>query len=222
MDMSPVYIHAVLSHLPKPKIVFDRFHIIKMYNDKLSDLRRRWFHETHDVLQKPDIKGIRWLLLKNPENLDPARDESRRLREALELTQPLATAYYMKEEPRQLWNQPGKGAAKAFLAGWAARAKASDTAILVRLVNCLPAKAAYYLLWLYGLNRPASGYKQQNQNPPEAGIWVQGQGFLQSQNHRSARGKVRCSRISRKNVRARSGDNSGFDSETELIFAGNC
>ena len=137
MDMSPAYIQAVSAHLPEAKIVFDHFHIIKMFNDKLSDLRRKWFHEVHDVLQKRVIKGTRWLLLKNPENLDAARDEPRRLREALELNQPLATAYYMKEELRQLWKQRDKQTAKAFLASWAARARASGIAILIRMANSL-------------------------------------------------------------------------------------
>jgi hypothetical protein len=36
---------------------------------------------------------VRWLLLKNPENLDPKRDEPHRLQEAFRLNQPLATAY---------------------------------------------------------------------------------------------------------------------------------
>lgn len=38
MDMSPSYISAVSTHLPEATIVFDHFHIIKMFNDKLSDL----------------------------------------------------------------------------------------------------------------------------------------------------------------------------------------
>ena len=39
-DMSPAYIDAVVTHLPKAALVFDRFHVIKLYNDKLSNLRR--------------------------------------------------------------------------------------------------------------------------------------------------------------------------------------
>jgi len=61
-------------------------------------------------------------LLKNPENLDPNRDEHRRLNEALELNQPLATAYYMKEDLRQLWNQSDKHSADVFLKDWMAYA----------------------------------------------------------------------------------------------------
>ena len=92
IDMSPAYISAVMSHLPNAKIVFDHFHMIKLFNDKLSDLRHELYHEIKDILQKQVLKGTRWLLLKNPENLNPDREEPRRLKEALELNQPLATA----------------------------------------------------------------------------------------------------------------------------------
>ena len=54
------------------------------------------------------LKGTRWLLLKNADNLDKEKGEKRRLEEALALNKPLATAYYMKEELRLFWEQPGK------------------------------------------------------------------------------------------------------------------
>ena len=41
MDMSAAYWGAVMTHLPKAKIVFDHFHVIKLFNEKLSDLRAR-------------------------------------------------------------------------------------------------------------------------------------------------------------------------------------
>ena len=59
-------------------IVFDHFHVIKLFNEKLSDLRRELYREATEVLHKEVLKGTRWLLLKNPENLDPGegREES--------------------------------------------------------------------------------------------------------------------------------------------------
>ena len=83
MDMSGAYRSAVATHLPKAKIVFDRFRVIKLFNEKLSDLRRELYREATDVQQKKVLKGARWLLLKNPENLDVEKDEKRRLKEAL-------------------------------------------------------------------------------------------------------------------------------------------
>ena len=119
MDMSAAYREAVSTHLPKAKIVFDRFHVIKLFNEKLSDLRRGLYHEATDVLQKKVLKGTRWLLLKNAR--EPRRRRGTRrssLEEALALNKPLATAYYMKEDLRQFWEQPGKKFATSFLDGW--------------------------------------------------------------------------------------------------------
>src|SRR5262249_17356096 len=101
MDMSGGYRAAVAAHLPHAKIVFDHFPVVKLFNDKLSDLRRALYREATEVMHKEVLKGTRWLLLKNPENLDPKKDEKRRLEEALALNQPLATAYSMKEELRR-------------------------------------------------------------------------------------------------------------------------
>lgn len=68
--MSPAYIDAVTTHLPGAALVFDRFHVIKLYNEKLSDLRRDLYRQLADTMQKNVLKGVRWLLLKRPENLD--------------------------------------------------------------------------------------------------------------------------------------------------------
>jgi transposase len=57
------------------------------------------------------------LLLKNAANLDPEEDEKKRLREALKLNEPLAAAYYLKEDLRRFSEQPGKQFATTFLDG---------------------------------------------------------------------------------------------------------
>jgi transposase len=116
-DMSPAYIDAVTTHLPEATLVFDRFHVIKLYNDKLSELRRALYHQLKDTMQKDVLKGVRWLLLKRPENLDPTRKEPQRLREALRLNEPLAIAYYLKDELNELWEQDDQEAAQALLLG---------------------------------------------------------------------------------------------------------
>lgn len=146
MDMSQAYMRAVELHLPRATIVFDHFHIIKLFNDKLSDLRRQLYHEVNDR-QKKVLKGSRWLLLKNPENLDSTRKERRRLQEALKLNEPLALAYYLKEDLRQLWRQPGKRAAGVYLPGWCRRAKASGIPHLVKFAQLLREHRRGILAW---------------------------------------------------------------------------
>ncbi len=148
MDMSGGYQAAVREHLRGAAIVFDRFHVVKLFNDKLSDLRRALYREATDVQHKEVLKGARWLLLKNAEGLDPEKDEKRRLKEALKLNEPLATAYYMKEDLRRFWEQPGKRFATTFLDGWIGRAMASGIRILQQMAKALAAHRsgllAYY------------------------------------------------------------------------------
>ncbi len=70
-DMSPAYILAVQENLPKAVHVFDRFHVMKLFNEQLADLRREVQRSTEKIEHKKLLKGTLWLLLKNPENLDP-------------------------------------------------------------------------------------------------------------------------------------------------------
>lgn len=137
MDMSPAYISAVTQHLPEAQIVFDHFHVVKMFNDKLSNFRRALYHKLAEEEHRDVLKGIRWLLLKNPENLDPNKNEQERLQEALNLNQPLSTVYYMKEDLRQIWDQSSKSGAETLLDDWIARARASGIQMLSRFANTL-------------------------------------------------------------------------------------
>ncbi|TWU62304.1 Transposase [Crateriforma conspicua] len=41
MDMSSAYILAVRARLPNAEIVFDRFHVVKLMNERLTELRRQ-------------------------------------------------------------------------------------------------------------------------------------------------------------------------------------
>jgi len=148
IDMSPAYIEAVSSHLPRAALVFDRFHVMKLFNEKLSDLRRALFREATDLLHKKVLKGTRWLLLKRAENLDRNRNERQRLDEALHLNKSLALAYYLKEDLAEAWEQEDRAAAEAFLLDWVAQAEASGVGILQQLAKTIRARAwgilAYY------------------------------------------------------------------------------
>jgi len=141
IDMSAAYIQAVETHLPNAAIVFDHFHVVKLMNEKLTILRRDLYRQATEQLEKDVLKGTRWLLLKNPENLNEDKDEPARLEEALEVNAPLATAYYMKEDLRQFWDQPSKAAARRFLDGWYKRALSTGINQLMIMARTLAAHA---------------------------------------------------------------------------------
>jgi transposase len=148
-DMSPAYTLAVREHLPKAVHVFDRFHVMKLFNEQLADLRREVQRFIEDVEHRRLLKGTLWLLLKNPENLDATKNERQRLEEALRINQPLATAYYMKEDLRELWNQPNKRSAARFLDDWIARAEASGIRMLKKFARTLQIHRKGLLNWYH-------------------------------------------------------------------------
>jgi transposase len=146
IDMSPAYQAAVRANLPQAAIVFDHFHLVQWVNLTLSDLRKAT-QQTATAAQRKVVKGLRWILLKNPENLDEGHRERERLEEALELNKALATGYYLKEDLRQLWNQPNKTAGRRFLQGWMRRARMSGIALLKKLANSFSRHADGILAW---------------------------------------------------------------------------
>lgn len=137
MDLSAAYQSAVEKNLPQAAIVFDRFHIIKLYNEKLTQLRRELYRQATDDLHKQVLKGTRWLLLKNHENLDPVKGEPKRLKEALKLNESLAIAYYLKDDLKQLWEQLSKSVARLKLLDWYHQAQASGVRVLQTFARTL-------------------------------------------------------------------------------------
>ena len=71
IDMSPAYIAAVSAHVPAATLVFDHFHIVKLFNEKLSNFRRDLYHKLTNESDRSLLKGTRWLLLKNSRSLKP-------------------------------------------------------------------------------------------------------------------------------------------------------
>jgi transposase len=145
-DMSSAYYAAATKNLPKAKHVFDRFHIIKLMNEKLTELRRT-LHAEAEQMNKGVLKGIRWLLLKHHDNLDESKNEHIRLGEALALNEPLATAYYLKADLSQIWQQPDKATAGKFLNDWCKRAQASGIKVLRTMAKTLTAYRTGILNW---------------------------------------------------------------------------
>lgn len=144
-DMSLAYAKAVSRNLPRATLVNDRFHVIKLYNEMLTELRRQLHREATDMLHKQVLKGIRWLLLKRSDNLD--EDEPERLLQALQLNQSLAIADYLKDDLNQFWEQPDKATAERFLNAWLEDAWNSGIRLLMKFANTLAAHRAGLLGW---------------------------------------------------------------------------
>ena len=137
IDMSPAYIKAVRENLKSAVVVFDHFHVIKMFNEKLSNFRRQLFNNTNDKSHRSVIKGTRWLLLTAKEKLEKKPEKVDRLIQALEINRPLATVYYMKEDLRQVWSWSDKETAEWHLKSWIEMAQSSGIAMLTKFAKTL-------------------------------------------------------------------------------------
>ncbi len=144
MDMSAAYWKAVRDNLPEAAVVFDKFHIVKLLNDRLDVIRRKLVREAEESL-KAYIKGTRFLLLSRRSNLTKGKMYS--LDIALRSNQSLFAAYYLKEELLLLWAQPTAKAMRNFLEEWCRRALSTGLAPFKSLVKTLRSHRKGILAW---------------------------------------------------------------------------
>ena len=78
---------------------------------------------------------------------DYGRREPRRLNDALQLNHSLATAYYLKEDLRQIWNQRNRHQAERFHTDCCARARGSWIRILRTMAKSLQEHRNGILNW---------------------------------------------------------------------------
>jgi transposase len=147
MDMWLPYFNAVIYNIPEAKIIFDRFHIAKLMNQTLDEIRRALYHDETFLNDRDLIKGIRWLLLKNNKNLNDEKNERERLEQALQINKPLAQAYYLKEELGELWKQTTKQEADRFLQSWVESVQTTTILALIKFAKTLMAHRSGILNW---------------------------------------------------------------------------
>ena len=102
MDMSNAYYNWFNKYFPKVKIVFDHFHVIKLVNEKVDKVRRRVVSKMGEV-QKKQLKGLRFVFLKNYEHLE--EDRKSILRNMRGDYQDLGDVCMFKESLRQIYQK---------------------------------------------------------------------------------------------------------------------
>jgi len=122
MDMSAAYQKAVRETLPNAKIVFDHFHIAKLANDALNDVRRALMREAADKEAKAQIKGTRWATLHR---MDNATERHYEVLAQLRPEQPLGRAFLLKESLLDILRLAVREPLDALLRwlAWAARSR---------------------------------------------------------------------------------------------------
>lgn len=134
MDMGPAFQAAVRAQLPNATIVFDRFHVMKLYSDLIRNVRKSEFRKA-DVEGKQVIKGSLYLLLGNKQRLDESGVQ--RLEALMQANQTLSTVYTLKEQLQALWSIPDEAAMRQALNQWCALARATSIKPLHAYANML-------------------------------------------------------------------------------------
>jgi transposase len=138
MDMNGAYEMEVRHQCPGARIVYDLFHVVAKYGrDVISRVRVDEANRLHhDRAARKVVKGARWLLLRNRENIRKETDKVR-LDELLAANRNLMTVYVLKDDLKQLWKYRSPRAAYRFWLQWYERAEQSGLAPLVKFARNL-------------------------------------------------------------------------------------
>lgn len=145
-DLSAAFISSVCENCPGAVHVFDHFHVVKLMNEKLDEIRRVQYSMEKDINKRKVLKGTRYLLLRNGEDIFD-KEYKTRLDNALEMNKPLSQAYYLKEQLREIWVQVDKGEAEKAMLDWVRQARESNVPQLMKMAATLMAHRTGILAW---------------------------------------------------------------------------
>ena len=145
-DLSAAFISSVYGNCPNAVHVFDHFHVVKLMNEKLDDIRRVQYNMEKDINKRKVLKGTRFLLLCNGTDIFDKKYRTR-LDNALDMNKPLSQAYYLKEMLREIWAQANKEEAEKVMDDWVKQAKESKVPQLVKMAATIMAHRTGILAW---------------------------------------------------------------------------
>ena len=145
-DLSAAFIASVMENCPNAVHVFDHFHVVKLMNEKLDDIRRKVYSMEKDINKRKVLKGTRYLLLGNGADIFDKQHKTR-LENALAMNEPLSKAYYLKEQLHQIWSQPMKAMAEKVLDDWIRQAEQSKITQLQKMAVIVKTYKKGILAW---------------------------------------------------------------------------
>ena len=129
IDMSTGFIAGMQTYFPDTDIVFDRFHVVKMLNEVMDEVRKREL-KVHEIL-----KGHKYLFLKNNKNLTARQKQDRE--QLIELLPTIGEAYRLKLLFNDFWTFKNKDEAAGFLAYWCDLVQESGIYPFIKFTNTL-------------------------------------------------------------------------------------
>jgi transposase len=134
VDMCEAYLSVIRQRAPQAKIVIDPFHVVKLANEAVNEVRRSQMRSlTGDA--KRALKNTRWILLRDPDDL--LVREYATLTVLAKVNRPLYRAYLLKESLRGFYDLPVDEARRKLSAwlAWASRSRLKPFVKLARTVR---------------------------------------------------------------------------------------
>jgi transposase len=141
-DMAGWIAGPVADRLPDAVRCVDPFHVVMLATDALDEIRREVWNDARragEVAAAKDLKGARFALWKNPENLTDR--QTAKLSSIQKTNARLYRAYLLKEQLRQIYRLPAEAAIK-LLDEWIAWARRCRLAPFVKLARTITAQRA--------------------------------------------------------------------------------
>jgi transposase len=136
-DMAEWITRPIAERCPDAVVCLDPWHVVKLATDALDEIRREVWNEARRAGQTAlarDLKGARFALWKNPENLTPR--QQLKLAHIQRINQRLYRAYLLKEQLRQIYRVDPDDAV-AVLDAWLKWARRCRLAPFVRLARTI-------------------------------------------------------------------------------------
>ena len=141
-DMAAWVAGPIAERCPNAELCLDPFHIVMLATDALDEIRREVWNEARrggQIALARDLKGARFALWKNPENLTTRQQA--KLSSIQKTNARLYRAYLLKEQLRQIYRLPAD-AAIGLLDEWIAWARRCRLAPFVKLAKTITAQHA--------------------------------------------------------------------------------
>ena len=146
IDMSGAYIKAVTERVPQATLIFDRFHVQRLVQDAVDEVRRDEVRTACSEAERKDVKGTRWSLLKSFWNL--SLFDYLRLSKLQRENKRLYRAYLLKEAMVSVLGCPDESLAATKLDEWIRWAQRSRLAPFQRVAATIRNYAAGILAYV--------------------------------------------------------------------------
>jgi len=134
MDMWEPFINRIQHHCPDAQIVFDFFHVVQAFGKVIDEVRKDEYLKATEQ-EKKVLKGSRYLLLKNEENLTD--DQANHLEQVLALNEILSILYVLKDQLKLVFYYSDRRKVKKTLDVWCRMAETIDHPAVRRFIGRL-------------------------------------------------------------------------------------